>query len=447
MIRTKQLEAMKPGEWLSDDATRGGGRFTARKLVGGAVTFYFRYSLPDGSRDLLKIGEWSERGDGYFLLTLEQARSKALKLRERYLAGEKDLRGAIRAQEEQAARATAAEREREVRDLELRQRRAELNLGGLLIAYVGVLVATGKISATSVEQALYRHIREPFPSIWNLPIDDVDEDALSPVLDRLTGAGKLREAAKLRSYLRAAFSAAVKSRKAGGSLPLRRFNVRVNPLRDMPTIDGARGVRERALSVDELRAYWRRIKQMPGAGGALLRVHLLTGGQRVAQLARLTDRDVDGEAFVLEDPKGRRERARRHLVPLIPSAADALKELVGSGPYLFSTTDGQEAASYDVLANLVRGVARNMVAAEEATEFFTPGDIRRTVETRLAALGVSSEIRAHLQSHGLSGVQLRHYNQYDYVKEKRDALVRLFNLMEGKGRGEGAVVGFTRSTR
>jgi hypothetical protein len=57
------------------------------------------------------------------------------------------------------------------------------------------------------------------------------------------------------------------------------------------------------------------------------------------------------------------------------------------------------------------------------------GDIRRTVETRLAALGVPQEVRARLQSHGLSGVQARHYDRYTYVAEVRDALLRLFDLL------------------
>jgi integrase len=433
MIRVKQLEALKFGEWISDDSTRGGGRFTARRLAGGAVCFYFRYTLPDGSRDLLKIGEWSERGDGQFLLTLEQARIKATRLRERYMAGERDLRGAIQEAKERTEREALAAKDREAVEAEAKRRRAELSLGGLLGAYVGLLRAGGKTSAGSVEQALHRHIRDAFPKLWDMPVDDADEDAVSPALDRLTEAGKLREAAKLRSYLRAAFSAAVKSRKAGGAIPLRRFNVRANPLRDMPTIDGASGVRERALSVDELRAYWRRISAMPDPDGALLRFHLLTGGQRVAQLSRLTVRDLDGDAIILSDPKGRRDKPRRHLVPLLPDAVACLEAMAKPrvGPYLFTVTSGETGAGYDALGGLVQKVAAAMIQAGESAQLFTPGDIRRTVETRLAALGVPKETRAHLQSHGLSGVQDRHYNVHDYAGEKLGALERLYRLAIG----------------
>jgi hypothetical protein len=431
MIRVKQLESLKPGEWLSDDSTKGGGQFTARKMAGGAVSFNFRYTLPDGSRDLLKIGEWSERGDGSFLMTLEQARHKALLLRERYLAGERDLKGAIRLQKEKELRELEVAKEKEAQELELQRRREELNLGGLLTAYVGMLYANGKSSAASVEKALHRHIRDAFPRVWDLPIDDADEDAMSPLLDRLTEHGKLREAAKLRSYLRAAFSAAVKSRKAGGVIPLRRFNVRANPLRDMPTIDGASGCRERALTVSELRAYWTRILVLPEPYGALLRFHLLTGCQRILQLARLTVADLDEDSVIISDPKGRRDKPRRHLVPLVPAANDAL-DVMGKprlGNYLVSVTHGETAAGYDVIGGWVRKVAEQMIEAGETQAVFTPGDLRRTVETRLAALGIPRETRAQLQSHGLSGVQQRHYNVHDYASEKKGALESLFRLV------------------
>jgi hypothetical protein len=40
----------------------------------------------------------------------------------------------------------------------------------------------------------------------------------------------------------------------------------------------------------------------------------------------------------------------------------------------------------------------------------------------LAAQGVSREVQGHLQSHGLTGVQARHYDGHDYMREKCRAL-------------------------
>ena len=40
----------------------------------------------------------------------------------------------------------------------------------------------------------------------------------------------------------------------------------------------------------------------------------------------------------------------------------------------------------------------------------------------MAALGVGKDVRAHLLSHGLTGVQVQHYDRHDYLAEKRRAL-------------------------
>src|SRR5262249_46497843 len=60
-------------------------------------------------------------------------------------------------------------------------------------------------------------------------------------------------------------------------------------------------------------------------------------------------------------------------------------------------------------------------ATRVINEAFQLRDIRRTCETRLAALGVSRDIRAQIQSHGLGGVQARHYDRHDSMPEKSAA--------------------------
>ena len=55
-------------------------------------------------------------------------------------------------------------------------------------------------------------------------------------------------------------------------------------------------------------------------------------------------------------------------------------------------------------------------------EPFNLRDIRRTCETRLAEIGINKDTRAQLLSHGISGIQAKHYDRYDYLEEKRTAL-------------------------
>jgi hypothetical protein len=70
-------------------------------------------------------------------------------------------------------------------------------------------------------------------------------------------------------------------------------------------------------------------------------------------------------------------------------------------------------------------------AAGSGIEDFQTKRIRSGVETLLASARISTDTRGRLQSHGISGVQQRHYDGHDYMDEKRHALETLFKLLEG----------------
>ncbi len=431
MLTTKGLAALPVGEWASDPAPRGAGCLDVRKLAGGQLRFYYRYTKSNGQRDRLLIGTG---------LALTAARDAAAGLSRRYQAGERDLRDAI------AAEAAAVDRAK-AEALAESTRRSGATLGALMTAYAQSLEDAGKVSAAATRASITRHIEDPWPDLWARPASELELDDLLPILSRLVRAKKLREGGKIRSYLRAAYAAAIAAKQdAAAPDALRVLNVSRNPARDLATLDSGQP-RDRVLSVAELRAYWRRIENLPGRQGALLRFHLLTGGQRIAQLMRLKwsdhDHDTDtGTGSVrLLDIKGRRRVPRVHLVPLLPVMAADLAVLRGDDdndgggarPHLFSLTAGKAPATYDEFRGIMDPVVASMVAAGELTSPFTPGDLRRTVETRLAALGLSEEVRGHLQSHGLSGVQKRHYNFFEYDAEKRAAVEALYELLSGAG--------------
>jgi hypothetical protein len=70
-------------------------------------------------------------------------------------------------------------------------------------------------------------------------------------------------------------------------------------------------------------------------------------------------------------------------------------------------------------------------AGELENGAFTAGTIRATIETRLAKAPyyVPKEIRAQLQSHGLGGVQDKHYLHDEFHDEKVAALLKLKQLL------------------
>jgi integrase len=163
-------------------------------------------------------------------------------------------------------------------------------------------------------------------------------------------------------------------------------------------------------------------------------MHVLTGGQRQAQLARVTmaDIDPDSRTMTVMDNKGRRSEPRRHVVPLQPAVIDAINRIT-AGPYIFSCDGGMNPIGSSYLGDQVKTICAKMDEAGELENGkFTAGTIRATIETRLAAkpYRVSFDVLAHLLSHGMGGVQARHYQKYDFLDEKREALEKVERLVK-----------------
>lgn len=438
-----QLKAMKPEQEISDGGPRGGGTLAARRGPDG-VFFLFRYTNPKGSRDRITLGTWDQTGGD---LSLAEAREKASELSARYRAGARDLKQALLLEEREAQRQRAAQIAAE--EAEKAKRTATLKV--LMEAYASSLEKAGKVSAKGVWNTIRLHLFEPWPDLVQRPAADITMDDLIEVIARVVELGKRNAADKLRTHIAAAYNAAIKARQSPSApAELRALKINSNPARDLATVENSKGVRERALSTAELRAYWRRIEALEGLHGACLRFHLLTGGQRITQLSRLKlkDYDPDLRAVAMSDPKGRRTRPRVHLVPLTDQALKALEDMAPArlGDYLVSLTCGQTGVDYQHLEKTFKKVVAAMEQARELEQGpFTLGDIRRTVETRLAAAGVSREVRGQLQSHGLSGVQMRHYDKHDYLEEKRQALGILWNLLAAEEKSNVIFLGSARS--
>jgi len=273
---------------------------------------------------------------------------------------------------------------------------------------------------------------------------------ISSILTTLVEKGKGRSAAKLRAYLRAAF--AIAQQAGGPTVPsaLREFNLTSNPVASVsakPLAEFNRA-RERTLNQSELKTYMKALDALPkGMSRDALWLALLLGGQRPAQLMRVApvDVDIDEGIITLRDPKGARSKPRIHRLPLTGRAAAIVKRVLadvgkayeGSAAYLFTNT-GKVPVRIETLSSTVAVISKAMVEAKTAREAFEHRDIRRTCEMMLAGMGVSRDIRAQILSHGLGGVQGRHYDKHEYMDEKTAALhawdARLTEIAEGKKR-------------
>jgi hypothetical protein len=109
---------------------------------------------------------------------------------------------------------------------------------------------------------------------------------------------------------------------------------------------------------------------------------------------------------------------------------------------VFSTSGGKKSIHTTSLPTIFAEIRKAWeTAGGSPTADFQGRDIRRSIETRLQALGVSREIRAQLLSHGrTSGVQQKHYERHDFIPEKRVALglleAHLFETFEPRRQQE-----------
>jgi integrase len=263
-------------------------------------------------------------------------------------------------------------------------------------------------------------------------------------------AEKGRTAAKLRSYLRAAFAMAIAARMDPASpLDLRAFSITSNPIASIPTKGLAQfnKVRDRKpLTGDEMRAFLTRLRGAPdSARKDAVSLSLALGGQRPTQLLRVHPNDIDLSAgtITMLDPKGNRTKPREHTLPVTKAAEPILRRRLGAqreaAAPLF-TSDGKRGMREETVSEIVTDISAAMVKAKEAAEPFQLRDLRRTCVTMMAQIGIPSDVREMIHSHGLGGIEKRHYNFYTYAPEMRAALEKWQRHLDRLASGEASKV-------
>jgi hypothetical protein len=434
-ITPRELSALPLGKWISDPSSAEGSALEARALAGG-VRFYVRYRNAESKVQRVAIGAYDPEGVNG--LTLAQARDRARELGERIRTDGRDLRGMLEADGLKHRAVIEAEAERKRAAEEAATAGALRSLGVLCKAYVESLQARGAARWKDVANALRNGIERPYPALWARPATELEVEDLLPPIGRLLDQGKRRAAGMLRSHLAAAYNAAIRARTdPAAPEALRALRIKANPAEGVATVKDAIRPKDRHLSAPELAAYWRAVSALDDPHRSMLQVHLLLGGQRLDQLGRLTAADWDRRSMTvtLRDAKGRRSTPRLHVLPVLPPVAAAFQAMRrGAGPddaFLWTVTHGKTGCSALVAGDWCERVRTAMLQAGEITERFTLGDIRRSVETFLQGCGVPVEVRAHIQSHGLSGVQQRHYAKHDFMEDKLQALRLLWALVDG----------------
>jgi integrase len=175
--------------------------------------------------------------------------------------------------------------------------------------------------------------------------------------------------------------------------------------------------RDRVLTDDELKAVWRSCEELGWPFGSLVRFLILTG-QRRGEVAgmRWSELDLAGKAWML--PKERTKNNQAHAVPLSRQAVEILEKAPRFvGEFVF-TLDGE------TLATGFGRAKTRLDAALPGAPHWTLHDLRRTVATSMARLGVALPTVEKVLNHrsgsfrGIVGV----YQRHDYASEMRAAL-------------------------
>ncbi|MBS3995706.1 MAG: integrase [Hydrogenophaga sp.] len=402
-----------------------GGSLQARKLATGMVQLYWRYSYA-GKTSREPIGVYDPSAPPKKLQPTARGYSIVAALEKCRALADVHVRradtGGLREAKAETRKAFLAQKAEETA-------KSSRTLQKLLDTYVDHLKVQGRSSHADAHRIFQLHVAEAWPALAEAPAVDLTPDQVLDMLRRLIESGKGRTANKLRSYLRAAYQCAQDVRTLA-SIPVafKTFGVAFNPAaqtRRSPQFDRAD---KRPLTLPELQTYWQLIAQRPGAEAIALRLHLLTGGQRIEQIIRLKWANVAVDALTLFDGKGRPTQGPRpHQIPLLPLVVADLNRLKREGEFVFTTTQGEKPIS----ARTLTGWAHDIVGT--SIEGFQLKRIRSGVETLLAREGLNRDIRGHLQSHGVTGVQARHYDGHDYMTEKRNALVILLRELSRLG--------------
>jgi integrase len=399
------IRGLKPATKLykrSEHAPKGEGRLVVRVLPSGLKEFFLRYRTKSGDT-LLALGRY---GDGRTLADIRKAAGKLRRLHHET--------GDVKAH-------LAAEQRR----MEIARKQGTFQQ--LLDCYVDWLRAAGKPSAAQAEGCFRRNVLIAFPAEARRKANEIEVGDIRRILARMVKAGIKRQVNIMRAYLRAAFEHAIKADNDPRTLARDGvlFGLKYNPVASVPCIAEFDRVGERTLTAPELREFWRALDALPPVQRATLRSALALAAQRPTQLLRAGwgAFDFQENTLLLYDTKGRCG-AREHLLPLTSFAIEQLRplrELNADAPSPF-TADGRRPMVLETLSAAVAHVSA-ILAKSHGIPKFQLRDLRRTVETMLQKLRVEKEVRAHLLSHGRTqGVQGKHYERYDFLREKRQAL-------------------------
>ncbi len=169
---------------------------------------------------------------------------------------------------------------------------------------------------------------------------------------------------------------------------------------------------------------------------AYLRILLLLG-QRRTETALMRWEDVDLDAALWTIPAEVTKSGRAHRVPLPPEVVGILKGLprLAGCDLVFPGRHGRPMTGWSKRMRPVQARSRELGLAPWVLH-----DLRRSLRTGLARLGVSDAVAERVLNHAPRDHLFAVYNRHDHLAEMRDALERWARHVTGLVRAETAEI-------
>lgn len=373
------IAALVPSNTTQDYLEPGSHGFGVRVSPTGVKKFFYRYNL-EGKRRFLSLGYYkdSKTKSG---ITLADARK-------RYVAARNSvLEGSCPVAQAQASKIT---------------RKDTPFLSEFIDDYINTYAKFRNKGWKNIGRALRMDL---VPTFGKHKITDITRKDLMFLLDSVAQRTPVG-ANRLYSYTRSLFTFAVN-----------RNILEQNPFFNMPMPGGPEKSKDRHLTDPEIKTFLSNLHKLPGSDiyKDALEMILLTG-QRPGEVLGMSMSEVEGDWWTL--PPERVKNKDTHRVFLTSSAKDLIK---GKGMYPFKQK------RYDTPINqpLLAAAVRNHLDIFDVIKF-TPHDLRRTMATGLARIGVLPDLISRIQNHRSAintGVNLV-YNRYTYDEEKKQAMLK-----------------------
>lgn len=288
----------------------------------------------------------------------------------------------------------------------------------LCLTHVTRLRNEHRPSARPTEAAFLRYIAPT--ALASTPACYATADQFRIILRDIVLAGHVATARRLRSHLHAAFAQA-------------------NPISQLPipALSDRTWIPE--LSQSDFAAFWHHLQVGPDAewtmAHRLMRLSILLFGQGCKSLLSVQVEHVNLEHGHVLQLVGPRDRAlpRKHRLSVGEAAAAELSWLVeGAGKLptssLFPGRSPRACLHPGSVSRFLHLASAELLRQGKVRRLFNYRDVRQTIDTLGASLGINRELRARLQ--GLVVREPSWSVHYDFINEKREALVRWETFLE-----------------